>query len=278
MLINPKINYGSSHLGLFSAIAMVILFTLTASLAFADSKEQVSVIELSTFTLNSGQNNVVGSISIAVNPGTYSKLLDGPRFVKIALPISESETVSLELKRFEVLTTDAKFYIGTASGKQEVSAPELIFYRGKVAGSVNSHAYLSFTSNDNVMGYVTLDGQTHYIAQIPDQDMAAVTSNAGEAELPPLAEFCNVEDVGGTFFKSYAGDSGPAASLAGMRVAIMALDADQAFFNIFGDLTAAQTYLLQLLGAVSDIYQRDINMKLMASFVRVWSTGGDPFD
>ncbi len=277
MLSNPKINYGSAHLGLFSAIAMVIIFSLTASLAFADSKQQVSETELNPFTLNSGPN-IVGSISIAVNPGTFSKLVDGTRLVKMALPISESETVSLELKRFEVLTPDAKFYIGTASGKQEVSAPEVIFYRGKVSGSNNSHAYLSFTSNDNVMGYVTLDGQTHYIAQIPDQDMAAVTSNAGEAELPPLAEFCNVEDVGGTFFKSYAGDSGPAASPAGMRVAVMALDADQAFFNIFGDLTAAQTYLLQLLGAVSDIYQRDINMKLMASFVRVWSTGGEPFN
>ena len=252
MLSNPKINYGGSHLGLFSAIAMVIIFTFTASLAFADSKQQVSETELNPFTLNSGQNDV-GSISIAVNPGTYSKLLDGPRFVKISLPISESETVSLDLKRFEVLTPDAKFYIGTASGKQEVSAPAVIFYRGKVSGSNNSHVYLSFTSNDNVMGYVTLDGQTHYIAQIPDQDIAAVTSHVGEAELPPLAEFCNVEDVGGTFFKSYAGDSGPAESPAGMRVAIMALDADQAFFDIFGDLTASQTYLLQLLGAVRDI-------------------------
>lgn len=277
MLSNPKINYGSSYLGLFSAFVTVILFSLTASLAFADSKEQVSVIELSPFTLNSGQNNV-GSVSLAVNPGTFSKLIDGTRFVKMALPISELETVSLDLKRFEVLTPDAKFYIGTASGKQEVSAPEVIFYRGKVSGSNNSHVYLSFTANDNVMGYVTLDGQTHYIAQIPDQDIAAVTSNVGEAELPPLAEFCNVEDVGGSFFKSYAGDSGPAESPAGMRVAIMALDADQAFFDIFGDLTAAETYLLQLLGAVSDIYQRDINMKLMASFVRVWSAGGEPFN
>ena len=95
MLSNPKINYGRSHLRLFLAIATVILFTLTASLAFADSKQQLSETELNPFTLNSGQNNVVGSISIAVNPGTFSKLVDGSRLVKMALPISESETFSL---------------------------------------------------------------------------------------------------------------------------------------------------------------------------------------
>jgi len=149
MLPNPEINFRRAHLGLFSAIVTLIIFTLFASLTFADSKRQLSKIELNPFTLKSNQN-VIGSISISVNPGTYSRLVDEPRLVTMAVPISKTETVSLELKRFEVLTTDAKFYIGTASGNKEVSAPEVIFYRGKVAGSVNSHAYLSFSSNDTL--------------------------------------------------------------------------------------------------------------------------------
>lgn len=277
MLPNPEINFRRAHLGLFSAIATLIIFTLFASLTFADSKRQLSKIELNPFTLKSNQN-VIGSISISVNPGTYSRLVDEPRLVTMAVPISKTETVSLELKRFEVLTTDARFYIGTASGNKEVSAPEVIFYRGKVAGSVNSHAYLSFSSNDECTGYITLNGETFHIAHRPGQDIATISNYVGEAELPPLAEFCKVEDAGAAFFKSPAEDSGPADSPAGMRVTVMALDADQAFFNIFGDLIAAETYLLQMLGAVSDIYQRDINMKLMASFVRIWSTGGEPYD
>ncbi len=56
MLANPKINYGRAHLGLFSAIAAIIFFILSASLTFADSKRQLSEIELNPFTLKSNQN------------------------------------------------------------------------------------------------------------------------------------------------------------------------------------------------------------------------------
>ena len=100
MIPTSKLNNRRAHSGLFSAIAAIIFFILSASLTFADSKRRVSEIELNPFTLKSNQN-IIGSISISVNPGTYSRLVDEPPLVTITVPISESETVSLELKRLK---------------------------------------------------------------------------------------------------------------------------------------------------------------------------------
>ncbi len=219
-----------------------------------------------------------GTLSVRVDKNIYQSLSAGSNIQNIEVPVSKSENLMLELERFEVVTPDARFVIGSPSGSIDVPSPEIVLFRGKVAGVVNSHAYISFTSKGHSAGFIAVNGLTHYIARKPGEDYSTITQVDGGAELPPFAELCGVEDgtLGG--LKSTLGSRGPADSPAGPIVAIIALDADQKYYNIFGDLTDAQNYLLQLLGAVHDIYLRDVNMRLLTSFVRVWENGGEPFD
>jgi hypothetical protein len=49
-------------------------------------------------------------------------------------------------------------------------------------------------------------------------------------------------------------------------------------FSLFGgDLGAAQAYVVTLVGAASQIYTNDINLKFELAFLRLWSTAADPW-
>lgn len=215
-----------------------------------------------------------GSISVSLNSGAFSELKSGNKSQLISLPLTKSTQVSLELERFEVLTPDARFF----SGSSEAPRPDVILFRGKVSGEHDSHAYLSITSKGHANGYVTVKGLTYFISRPPRQDFSTISTDQGGADLPPFTEYCGVGDGNATGLKNTSESSGPNTTAAGPRVSVIALDADQNYYNIFGDLIEAENYLIQLLGAVSDVYLRDVNLKLMTSFVRIWSEGGEPFD
>jgi len=260
----------------------VLLFVMacllfSGVLAYARSSPNQIVSNVEPFTIESS-NSIPGVLSVSLDNEVYQLLKDGARSQVIVLPISNSEELSLELERFEVVAPGARFLIGSTAGSITTPKPEVILYRGKVAGDYNSHAYLSFTSRGHSSGYVTVNDETYYIARQPGQEFSTITKTEGDAELSPFVDFCGVGDGISTELKSTRESRGPADSPAGPRVAIIALDADQKYYNIFGDIGEAENYLLQLLGAVSDIYLRDVNMKLMTTFVRIWSAGGEPFD
>ncbi|MCH8148577.1 MAG: beta-propeller fold lactonase family protein, partial [Planctomycetes bacterium] len=63
----------------------------------------------------------------------------------------------------------------------------------------------------------------------------------------------------------------------GPRVAVVAVDADQEFGLLFSNPVAPQNYVVQVIGAVSDIYMRDFDVKLQLGLVRVWFFGNEPF-
>ena len=256
---------------------MVILGVLSSYTYPASSSSPNLSAELRPFTVH-GKLGLTDAIKVSVAKGTYETLIEGALSQTIALPVSESETISLNLERFEVVIPGARFLIGSTTSKIAAPVPEVVLFRGKVSGDNISHAYFSLTSNGYSTGYVTHNGATYYIAHKPGQDFSTITKEASGAELPPFVNLCGVGDGAIEGLKSTPTSRGPADSPRGPRVAEIGFDADQKYYNIFGNLVDAQNYLVQLLGAVSDIYMRDVNVKLMISFMRIWSSGGEPFD
>jgi hypothetical protein len=57
----------------------------------------------------------------------------------------------------------------------------------------------------------------------------------------------------------------------------MVVESDWQFFQIFGDIDAARTYALELLGAVSDRYREQIGVILTIPFLELWTTSADPW-
>jgi hypothetical protein len=62
------------------------------------------------------------------------------------------------------------------------------------------------------------------------------------------------------------------------RVARIAIDTDFEFTGLFGgNTTLSAAYAQTLLAAVSSIYERDVNVRLMLPYLRVWSSNNDPY-
>jgi hypothetical protein len=62
------------------------------------------------------------------------------------------------------------------------------------------------------------------------------------------------------------------------RVAFVAVETDYEYWQLFGNTDAAVAYVIQLMGTVSSFYERDINVKLYLSYIRIWPNSECPFN
>jgi hypothetical protein len=79
-------------------------------------------------------------------------------------------------------------------------------------------------------------------------------------------------------------DPSPAAGAVGVdftcRLAQVAIETDWEYTgNLFGgSVEASANYTAILVGAVSDVYRRDLNLGLQVSYLRLWDDPSDPWD
>jgi len=114
----------------------------------------------------------------------------------------------------------------------------------------------------------------HIIYNQYDVDPAfrQTTWHCATEELP--ANQAAMQRAGQKITKSQIQQSPQAATIRNLDIAV---DCDNDFFKDFKSVFAdAQKYAIAVLGAMSDIYGRDANCAIKASFLRVWQTE-DPY-
>jgi streptogramin lyase len=198
-------------------------------------------------------------------------------------PISGSESLILEMERLNIIAPHCRYKIGSSAGDVETDPPDVVLYRGYVRDEPSSYAYLAFTGQGSGNGYVrTGNGElymmSHPASEIGKPDGMGIIIHKATTfgDLPEFEEFCRVIDEY-TDLPQMGEVRFFADTLGGPRIIGMAIEGDQRFCQIFPDVTAAQNYVVQLIGAVSDIYLRDFNAKVVLSFLRLWPEGGAPF-
>lgn len=219
-----------------------------------------------------------GLLRLDIAAQAYRTLSRAGASVRVALPVSSHEELLLDLQRFEVVADDARFVRAGWGITQEAPAPQLLLFRGRVSGDEHSTVFLSVAPDGTGNGFV------HRSDAAPITLMPAggprggvqqlLLQVGGGASLPEVAEICGVHAAG---VKLVRGDAPPQIDHR-LRIVPIAIDADQEFVNLFGgNVSAAESYIVQLIAAVSEIYQRDLGAKLKLSFVRTWPNGGEPF-
>jgi hypothetical protein len=261
---------------------MAMAFIFISSSFAINSPNQISPGErIAPFNTKS-MDDVNHVLHVKLDGISFQDLKNGPSERALEFPLSMTEKVILQLKRFEVISPDAKFYLGRAGGDIEITAPEFAAFRGAIDGEPNSHAFIAIGADGLTNGYVTLpNGETYFMAKLPqeaakgwDGDIV-IHNQIGSINLPDDVAFCAVQPPIDSTPK-------PAAEVkeglrGGPRMAYLACEADHWLYNMFGNVGLTQTYLLTMFAAVSDIYQRDLNTKLLVRFIRVWDEGGEPF-
>lgn len=198
----------------------------------------------------------------------------------ISFPLNSRESVLLRLQPFDIIGPATRFVVATAAGETEVPAPVVHLYRGNIDGQANSYAYFGFTEDGSASGYITLEnGTTYILSRGSVGELSISRSESGfSVSLPEGVEFC------GTTSDPVAGGSSAPSSVQapldfrGVKLAHVAIEGDQEYVALFGgDISATNAYVVQLFGAISSVYERDVDTRFQITTVRLWPTGGAPF-
>jgi hypothetical protein len=189
-----------------------------------------------------------------------------------AIPVPGGDVVDLELTRFHVATPGTTWVTRTsATGRDTTKAfdpASVALFSGQIAGDADSHVFLAVTDTIGVVGWLD-DGDGHRWSITPNGVWSQI-----ESAMPPL----------GVAICGLSNERAPVIPLAGSDVVHrsrrlqLAVETDWEFYRNFGDEVAAMEYVLVLYGAVSDIYQRDMDTHLELTFVRIWTTQDDLFN
>ena len=232
--------------------------------------------------------NERGDLRLAIDAAAVEALrhAHGPHLVDV--PIDLVESLTLKLQRFEVISPDASFIVMRDGKAMHAAAPDMLLLSGEVVGEPGSHAFLALNDRGGGGGSITRDAgrSVHLVTDRVDGKASGLLVQSGPAVLPEFPEFCLVLDGGfgdANFGDAGADDGGIAGApgvdpARGPRIVTVAIDSDESYSNLFNDdEDESMAYIVQLVGAVSDIYIRDLNIKLVLGFARLWPDGGEPF-
>ncbi|MDQ3021867.1 MAG: M12 family metallo-peptidase [Bacteroidota bacterium] len=274
---------------LFTYLSIVVLYAMLFSDSISQTKTEYNLFTTSdnSSLLNSPElkKSVSKASILNINKDELKRLFDNKSpEIEISIPYSENSVARLNLKRFEVLSPDAKFVARTAKGNEEVKLNDLaVSYTGTVAGLEEAFVTITF-SKDNVTGMLCTKNDNFVLGSLK-----GVVSNQSdnyivykERDLKVKNTFvCGTEE---NLSKEYIDkmrkvieektkDSSP----TDLYVAEIAIEIDYATYLFFqSSMQNTMNYVVTLMSKVSAIYMKEVNVKLIIPYTRVW-TSPDPY-
>lgn len=201
------------------------------------------------------------------------------------VPLRSDLLVDCELTRFEVVAPNAERALGSgrAMRRSALDATRVALYRGTIVSHPGATVFLA-SGPGGVIGQFDLgvgtEGATQFALGSADPSRRGLAS--GDLEItelggfgaPPLVEPCGF--IGHPVERPQGGVAG--FSAAQRRLLEVAVDTDHEFFTLFGNADDAGDYIVALFGAVSTIYEREFDIAVTLTFVRLWDTPDDLFN
>lgn len=196
--------------------------------------------------------------------------------------------VDLDLRRISILTDDAQLVLGTKDGFSELPRPEVVMLSGNVVGDPEGRAYIAI-SLYGTNGFVEFAGEMVSISTGPFAQEKDLSEALRTARMMDVTDPTNGPSICGyTDGDTALEPNGPMNEFvapnnrgsAACRIAGIAIETDAQYTSrLFdGDTNASAAYAISLMGAISEIYERDFNVRLEIPFLRVWGDNSDPYD
>ena len=196
--------------------------------------------------------------------------------------------VDLELERFRITTSKTEFVRGRRGGADvsiQYDPDRVILLRGRVIDQPGSRVFLALSDTGST-GSIDLGAGARRFAVTsvgPDGERLAGGRLAvyespvfGGSSLP--VPMCGLSHGLAGGLPAPRGGGGFPFGRPGPWQIELAVETDYEFFQLFGDLNAAGDYVVQVYGAVSDIYVRDVGVRIDLAFVRLWDDPNDLFN
>ena len=196
------------------------------------------------------------------------------------LRLKNGKTLNLELNCVEPWSASTQFVMVDEQGEHPLPRPQIKILTGFVKGSPQQRAYMYVDKSGYVRGWLNMEGETHAI--YPESDEKRWKQLAKNNQTPNFQQpFCATPPPDADKHETYTWnpDSPPQkAASSALLYAKIALECDYEYRQLFGSVGEAADYALALLGIVSCIYESNIDVKLQASYLRIWNTSSDPYD
>ena len=257
------------------------LFALLSIIPQAFPSDQIAVPEVSInpFSLYDSQIND-NYVKVKLDADTYTKVNRPLSMLRIDLPLPEKGITSTNLIPFDVITPTAKFLFGTTP----VPAPTVRIFKGQIDNDPNSLVFLTISKDNKANGMIfTGDNQRYILSQGTSASnpngVMTISHESDSVTLPDFPAFCGVEE-NATYMKDALNSFSQSTEILNTttRLATLAIDGDLKYVELFDNATDAQNYAVQLIAAISAIYVRDFDIKLEIDFLRLWTSGGEPYD
>lgn len=221
-------------------------------------------------------------VELILDLNRFDALLGASAVILRGVPVDKGVTLDLDLKRFEVLSPDARIEVWSEDGREEIERPDIVLLRGTVLGDGDSTAFLAL-SELGVNGFIETTDQTYIISGGrfgADDDIVAYNlTTLPEGAMNILEFVCRTGELEQPAVKADNAPAGADTRDDVCTVIELAIDTDYEFTNwLFGDSQLAATaYIETLVGATNTIYDRDVNAVFAITYIRLWSDDTDPY-
>src|SRR4030095_5891839 len=227
------------------------------------------------------RNSVDEAVILDVDKSQLQQLISRKdERIIISVPFSINNNAQIVLEKFDVTSADAKIVSGTSKGDVEINiSDKFVSYKGKINGIENSLVSITFSA-DRVTGLVANSNETYVIGKLYETDGSeyvlyrasklkstkVFTCGSDAFEIPERVRQLQ-SSLNGNFD----------VSTSNLLRADIAVESDYETFTRFGSVQNASIYLLSLVSTASAVYVRDINTRLVVTYLRVWTDINDPY-
>ncbi|MCP3872742.1 MAG: hypothetical protein GY699_06245 [Desulfobacteraceae bacterium] len=268
----------------YSTWVTIMVFVLAAPLAWT-GEFSTTVIQ-SPFSVGSARQQA--GTSLELDPNIYSEMSNVYRGTLQDFIVSEDETIDLELIRFEITRPDTLIFQGTDTGNIPVEFHDIILFRGKIAGAPDSSVVLG-VSPRGMTGIISDGMETMLLSPRNKNTKSAGGSRTHilyrGSEVPDVYNIqrlpLTTDDVNQIFSvpqEPLSSEKSEESPLTGtFQTCRLALECDYEYWSQFNNMSLALDYIFVLFGKIGDMFERDVNVKLALTYIRIWTTVNDPY-
>jgi len=257
----------------------------------------IATLGLSTIALP-----VLASVQYRIDEAALTSLsgpiATGTRVRVHDIPV-DGKPETLELERFEVFTADSDIKVLGANDEvlEQLAPPSIRLYRGAIAGDPDSLAFISVASGriDGVVfkgerrfgigsrrrahrqrtrdgdGYDVFIEESDPLSDLP-ADGRGFTCDLDGSQISRMPSLSPVVDG------LQPSPDGSLATASARWVLNMAVETDYELYqNVGSSSPNVTTFITNLIGAVSTIYNRELNAEVLISSLTINSSVSDPF-
>lgn len=230
------------------------------------------------------RKSVDDAVIFSINKEIYNSITEERKNnFTLTIPFYSGESKYAVLERFEILTPDAKFIEKSSAGENELDLRNLtLSYKGRIAGEDNSFVTVTFYEG-TLVGIIESGNEKYVLGALKEgnninQDIIMYQ----ESKLKEKGKFkCGSDEFGISQDilrkMQQTGAMHTDNSTSSFLIAKVAIDVDYFTYGAYGSsVPNASAYALAIMASVSAVYVKDENVKLVVSYIRVWTTP-DPY-